>query len=259
MIATIGLWAGVLLVYGGSALVVVGTIALIKPLRFLRIAKRTQAARVLAIGGAALVLGFLLPVSSTQVQEPRSALDRFMPVYQFNEVHTTRVHAPPETVYRAIRAVTADEILFFRTLTWIRSPRLVRRAESIMNPARTTPILDVALRTTFMMLVDQPNREIVVGTIVCCRRPPHLSGPEEFRALSAGDFVKAAMNFALEDEGAGWTRVVTETRVAATSDAARRRFVAYWRIIYPGSAIIRRMWLRAIKRRAEPSMSVRRP
>ncbi|HYW41393.1 MAG TPA: hypothetical protein VE959_00970 [Bryobacteraceae bacterium] len=28
-------------------------------------------------------------------------------------------------------------------------------------------------------------------------------------------------------------------------------FAAYWRMIYPGSALIRRMWLRAIKRRAE--------
>jgi hypothetical protein len=40
------------------------------------------------------------------------------------------------------------------------------------------------------------------------------------------------------------------THVFAT-DTARRRFALYWRIIYPGSAFIRRMWLQAIKRRAE--------
>jgi hypothetical protein len=33
--------------------------------------------------------------------------------------------------------------------------------------------------------------------------------------------------------------------------AARQRFAAYWRVIYPGSALIRRMWLRAIARRTE--------
>ena len=43
----------------------------------------------------------------------------------------------------------------------------------------------------------------------------------------------------------------TETRVFATDDSARRRFAAFWRVIYPGSALIRRMWLRAIQRRAE--------
>ena len=29
------------------------------------------------------------------------------------------------------------------------------------------------------------------------------------------------------------------------------RFALYWRVIYPGSALIRRMWLRALRLRAE--------
>ncbi|MBV8202739.1 MAG: hypothetical protein JOZ15_19150, partial [Acidobacteria bacterium] len=45
--------------------------------------------------------------------------------------------------------------------------------------------------------------------------------------------------------------VTTETRVNATDAATRRRFAAYWRVIYPGSSLIRSMWLRAIRRRAE--------
>jgi len=32
---------------------------------------------------------------------------------------------------------------------------------------------------------------------------------------------------------------------------ATRTFAAYWRMIYPGSALIRVMWLRAIRLRAE--------
>jgi hypothetical protein len=59
------------------------------------------------------------------------------------------------------------------------------------------------------------------------------------------------MNFRVTDEGKGWTRVTTQTRVVATDAAASRRFAVYWRIIYPGSAFIRRMWLAAIARRAE--------
>jgi hypothetical protein len=55
----------------------------------------------------------------------------------------------------------------------------------------------------------------------------------------------------VEDEGAGWSRVTTETRILATDASARRAFGIYWRVIYPGSAIIRSMWLREIKRRAE--------
>jgi hypothetical protein len=44
-----------------------------------------------------------------------------------------------------------------------------------------------------------------------------------------------------------------ETRVHTTDAAAERRFAVYWRLIYPGSAFIRRMWLEAIRRRAESS------
>jgi hypothetical protein len=39
--------------------------------------------------------------------------------------------------------------------------------------------------------------------------------------------------------------------VFATDPASCRRFAVYWRVIYPGSALIRRMWLRAIRLRAE--------
>jgi hypothetical protein len=61
------------------------------------------------------------------------------------------------------------------------------------------------------------------------------------------------MNFVITPEGPKASIVSTETRVFATSPEASRRFAAYWRTIYPGSAIIRRMWLRAIRKRAMSS------
>jgi hypothetical protein len=45
--------------------------------------------------------------------------------------------------------------------------------------------------------------------------------------------------------------VTTETRILGTDAAGRRNFGLYWRVIHPGSAFIRRMWLAAIKKRAE--------
>lgn len=59
------------------------------------------------------------------------------------------------------------------------------------------------------------------------------------------------MNFRIDDVGPGVCQVTTETRVHATDDDVRRRFKVYWRLIYPGSALIRQTWLRAIKVRAE--------
>ena len=59
------------------------------------------------------------------------------------------------------------------------------------------------------------------------------------------------MNFHIEDAGGSACLVTTETRIVATDPAARRKFGRYWRVIYPGSALIRKMWLRAVRQRAE--------
>jgi hypothetical protein len=59
------------------------------------------------------------------------------------------------------------------------------------------------------------------------------------------------MNFWTSDAGRGRTRLSTETRIAATDARARRRFAAYWLVVRPGSGLIRRLWLRAVKKRAE--------
>ena len=59
------------------------------------------------------------------------------------------------------------------------------------------------------------------------------------------------MNFLVTPAGPGNSTISTETRVYADDAAAIHRFAIYWRLIHPGSDIIRRMWLRAIKERAE--------
>jgi hypothetical protein len=65
-------------------------------------------------------------------------------------------------------------------------------------------------------------------------------------------YAKAVMNFylAVRADNTG-VILTTETRILASDPATRRKFARYWRVIFPGSALIRRMWLRAIKRRAE--------
>jgi hypothetical protein len=50
---------------------------------------------------------------------------------------------------------------------------------------------------------------------------------------------------------AGGSTISTETRVLATDDLTRRGMARYWRLIVPGSGLLRRQWLDGIKRRAE--------
>jgi hypothetical protein len=153
----------------------------------------------------------------------------------------------------AVKSVPAREIRWFRTLTAIRHPPWPwrRRPPSILAPPPELPILDVATKGGFVLLAETP-REVVLGTLVV--RPPGTPptlAPREFAMLERRGYAKAAINFLVEDEGDGWTRLSTETRVYAGDPWTLRRFAAYWRIIYPGSSLLRRSWLQAIQRRAE--------
>ncbi|MEK7331042.1 MAG: hypothetical protein AAB113_09590 [Candidatus Eisenbacteria bacterium] len=240
------------LIYFGLIATGIGAISVVIPLAFLGIRRRGSGLVLMGAGLAMVVVSVLLPAREVRVTTPRTQLDRFSPAYQFHEAHSVRIAAPKDRVYWAIRSVTADEIFLFRALTSMRrfgSPG----PESILNAPEKMPLLDVATKTTFLLLAEEPGREIVVGTLVAAPRrwrPRTRPTPEDFRTLRDPGFALAAMNFLIEDAGPGACTVTTETRVYATDASSCRRFAGYWRVIYPGSALIRRMWLRAIKHRA---------
>jgi hypothetical protein len=201
---------------------------------FRRRTRRFGTAAIIA-GVAGMAIALFWPAKEKHAATA-TALDREMPVWEFDERHEVDVAATPERIFDAIHAVRADEIRFFNTLTAIRRGGR-GGGENILNPSRRAPILDVALRSGFFVMADESPREIVIGTTVI--RPD--------RAI-------AAMNFRVEPHGST-SRLITETRIHAKDDAARRRFGVYWRIIHPGSDLIRRGWLDAIKRRAESAPS----
>jgi hypothetical protein len=243
----------VAMVYAGLVFDLMGLVCLWKPLALIGLTARWHGVWLLAAGGLLSLLGANLPAKEIRVATNRTDLDQFVHVYQFSEFHTIRVNAPRDRVYAAIKNLKADEIFLFHTLTTIR--RFGRPGpESILNAPETIPILEVATRTSFMVLSESPGQELVIGTTVM--HPPGAHAPQtptDFRSVTQPGFAIAAMNFRLEDASEGETSVSTETRVYATDASSRRRFAVYWRTIYPGSALIRRMWLRAIKKRAEAS------
>jgi hypothetical protein len=108
------------------------------------------------------------------------------------------------------------------------------------------------------MLADVPVSELVLGTIgkfwqATGGSPPgRVRTAAYFLSFDQPDYAKAVMNFAVVDRKYRiGCRVRTETRIHIPDTRARRKFAAYWFFIRPGSALIRRVWLRAIKKRAE--------
>ena len=217
------------LLYGGLFAAIVGAFALLWR------RTRRRAAIVVAAGAALVLIALVWPAGQESASTVASKLDERMPRWQFVERHEIRIAAPPERIYSAIRGVTASEIRFFQLLTSIRCMGRCRENESILHAPAAKPILEVALHSGFRLLDDDAPRELVIGTRVAPR-------------------TLALMNFHVDRDGL----VTTETRVFAETDAARRKFANYWRFIRPGSGIIRRSWLEAIKRRAEAKETVSR-
>ena len=111
----------------------------------------------------------------------------------------------------------------------------------------------------FILLTDEPEREIVLGLIgrFWVRSPQIQPVPAEaFVKFNRPGLAKAVMNMAFSPGEAGTILLVTETRVSCPDEATRRSFQRYWRLIGPFSGLIRKEWLRLIKKQAEtPSES----
>jgi hypothetical protein len=239
---------GSTVLYVGVAIGIAGLIGAVAPLRRFRRRRRRMLA-IAAAGVVAMFAALLAPAFESRASAPASQLDGFMPAWQFHEIHIRRIDATPQQVFDAIKQVRADDILLFRTLTWIRRGGRPL-PPGILNAGVDEPIVTIATRGGFVILADDPPRELVLGTIVVRPRGPRPSlTPDTFRQPWPPGFALAAMNFRIAPDGATRSVVTTETRVYATSAGARRAFARYWRVIYPGSALIRRMWLRAIERR----------
>jgi hypothetical protein len=160
-----------------------------------------------------------------------------LPAYHHNERHSIHVRASPARALAAAREVRFADVPLVRTLFRLRGLRAA-------NAQR--PIWDALRARGFQALGDD--------TIVLVGRPWSLRGGarpvDDFVAFDEPGYAKMALDLRALPEGDG-ARLETETRVFLTDRASRRRFAAYWLVIRPFSALIRRSWLRAAKRRAE--------
>ncbi|MBI3740344.1 MAG: hypothetical protein HY257_01140 [Chloroflexi bacterium] len=185
-----------------------------------------------------------------------SLLDSFFPHSQFYEFHSLTIHSSPARVWRALKELTPREVPVANLLFAIRAlpARFIRG--QIPRRFSNEPLLAQVTRASFSILAEEENREIVLGAIGQFWRAAggawvKPKSAEHFVAFNDASFAKAAMNFRLTALAENKTRLETETRIICTDDLARKKFWWYWRIISPGSALIRVVWLRAIKTRAE--------
>lgn len=236
------------LAYAGIVLAFCGLANLAVPFRFLGIRKRAAGALVFAFGVVLALAALLWPAPTIRVAQHRTLLDDIMPEYQFSERHSQRIHARPGQVMLAIRQTTLGDLNSYATLMRIRGAAL-RRPYRDRGNSQHERVLD-ALSAGFISLAAS-DHEIVMGAIGKARSPrPDVRDLPEFAAYQQ-EGVKLAFNLYVEDAGDGWSTVCTETRVVALDEYSRRIMSRYWRLIVPGSGLLRRQWLNGIKKRAE--------
>lgn len=178
-------------------------------------------------------------------------IDDVMPVFDVTERHHQLVEASAERTYAAARRLDLGRSKPIRAMFAARGlPALFRG-----RPGTTRSLtLDDLMAAGFVMVAEEPPREMVLGVVGTFWRP--AGGIQRVEAAEFQDFnqagqAKAAWNFRVESVTDASAVVFTETRVRCADESTRRKFLLYWAAIGPFSGLIRRQALKLIKADAE--------
>jgi hypothetical protein len=184
-------------------------------------------------------------------------LDRWLPEFDVSKRHSIEIAAPRERVYEELLRYDLGGSAVTGLLMGLRGYGL-RRKRAEKGGGSFPERLE---RFGFTLLEESPGEELVFGLVGKFWR---LDGgllrltTDEFAAFREPGFAKAVWNLRvgsglhLPHGGSGLhlphCELTTETRVLCLGEAARRKFLRYWRLIEPFSGAIRRSLLRGVRR-----------
>jgi hypothetical protein len=187
-------------------------------------------------------------------------IDKYLPRWDVRERHHARVAAPPESVYDALGETDLAASPLVRLLLGTRAlPGALMRGAAGLRALSREARAPVTLRDFesrgFTRLAERRPSELVIGLEGRFWRPDGAlctPAPDSFGDTPpAPGTARGVWNFALTRLPDGTTDLATETRVLCADEQARARFLPYWYLIRPGSGLIRRSMLHAVRRRAE--------
>ena len=183
-------------------------------------------------------------------------LDAWMPAYDVSARYAVKIDASAQHVYSTLLRTDFSRPWLVRGLMglrllpgFLRSPGATWRR--LRSPARSprASLADLT-HSGFILLEQAPPREIVLG----------ISGrfwsltaeivpipPERFREPLAVGLAQAAWNFEVTAVQ-GRAELATETRIRCADPATLGAFRRYWRLVAPGSGLIRHAILSQVRR-----------
>jgi hypothetical protein len=179
-------------------------------------------------------------------------LDDVVPVADHVTRQSRVIDAPPSVVWEELHRLRLSSLPVTLLFSAVRALPVLLAGRGRRRGGLDRTFLDVV---PIPELASDPPSHVVFGGVLQAwrltggRRPPELDAAG-VRAWSEPGWVKVGMEFRLT-RTLGGTRLICETRVAATDAATRRRFGLYWLAVRPGSSAIRWELLTAVAMRAE--------
>ncbi len=183
-----------------------------------------------------------------------TALDRVIPVPALIEIDEIDLAVPPARAWEILRhgdlgggSPLVHALFALRTLP----DRIRKRAPDDLQ-LRIDDLHSSIAHPGFQVLVDDENREVVVGAIgkVWHLEIPfvHVDSAESFARFTDPGFIKVAWALRLSPRGEHDTHVELELRVDATDPASWSKFRRYFALIGPASRFIRASLLSSLAR-----------
>jgi hypothetical protein len=246
------------LFWTGVVITVIATISLFHPLALLFIPNHITAIYVLCCAITMSVISLLVPPKQYHTKT-NLAIDTLLPVYSFNEYHEVIINASIDEVKHALQTTGVRDIPVILLLMKIRG--ISEYDKDMSDLVTNNQTMESSFKSPdFNFIVANPFELLTLMIMKASAKtpPPAINTLQEFKAFSEPGYVKIAVNFLFKNLNNGQTLVSTETRNFPLSPADSRIFGRYWRIIYPGSAIIRRLWLNTIARKAEQKSNLKK-
>jgi hypothetical protein len=169
--------------------------------------------------------------------------EKYLPEYDFNEVHSIEVDADEKSIFRAIMDLDTRRSPLIRILLRLRG----MDTNAVAGYQNLT-------RMGFTVLELDSFREGIAGLVGQFWKPSgniQTVTANEFCSFGRDGFLKATWNFRIIKGQNGTNMVETETRIRCLGASAKRRFRIYWFLIKPFSGIIRNEMLKIIRDQAK--------
>jgi hypothetical protein len=170
-------------------------------------------------------------------------LDKFLPSYHFNEVHSIKIAASPSEVEKVLREFDFSGSRLIKLLFAVRG----------LPPNLATGIASLE-QMGFVVLGQEDEKEIVFGLIGkfwTTKGDIVRVTKEEFTSFPHPGYAKAAWNFLIDPIISGECILSTETRIICADEDSKKFFSRYWFIIKPFSRLIRKEMLKQVKKNVE--------